>query len=91
MCVHLTLVQITKYAFSGGQDTKEEHRRLGGNTEVDVSYQYLTFFLEDDQRLAQLKQVRPSLLQTSCVVGVEQLPDHPQGKRVLVHNRVNDF
>ena len=56
--LHLTLVQITKYAFSGGQDTKEEHRRLGGNTEVDVSYQYLTFFLEDDQRLAQLKQVR---------------------------------
>ena len=59
VCVQLTVVQITKYAFSGGQDTKEEHRRLGGNTEVDVSYQYLTFFLEDDQRLAQLKQVRP--------------------------------
>ena len=50
-------VQITKYAFSGGQDTKEDHRRLGGNTEVDVSYQYLSFLLDDDQRLAQIKQV----------------------------------
>ena len=68
VCVQLTVVQITKYAFSGGQDTKEEHRRLGGNTEVDVSYQYLTFFLEDDQRLAQLKQVRPLSLRASpCV------------------------
>ena len=50
-------MQVSKYAFSGGRDTKEEHRRLGGNTEVDVSYQYLTFFLEDDEKLAQIKQV----------------------------------
>lgn len=34
----------------------EEHRRLGGNCEVDISYQYLTFFLEDDARLEQIRQ-----------------------------------
>ena len=50
--------QINKYAFSGGQDTVEEHRRLGGNIDVDVSYQYLTFFLEDDDKLAHIKAVR---------------------------------
>ena len=50
--------KINKYAFSGGRDTKEEHRKYGGNTEVDVSYQYLTFFLEDDAKLADIKQVR---------------------------------
>lgn len=49
--------QINKYAFSGGRDTKEEHEKFGGNTEVDVSYQYLTFFLEDDDKLAHIKQV----------------------------------
>lgn len=49
--------QINKYAFSGGRDTKEEHEKFGGNTEVDVSYQYLTFFLEDDEKLAHIKQV----------------------------------
>lgn len=49
--------QIVKYAFSGGRDTKEEHRKLGGNTALDVSYQYLTFFLEDDARLEHIKQV----------------------------------
>ena len=49
--------KINKYAFSGGRDTKEEHEKYGGNTEIDVSYQYLTFFMEDDQRLAEIKQV----------------------------------
>ncbi|GBP58402.1 Tryptophan--tRNA ligase, cytoplasmic [Eumeta japonica] len=48
--------KINKYAFSGGQDTVEEHREKGGNTEVDISYKYLTFFLEDDARLAQIKK-----------------------------------
>ena len=50
--------KINKYAFSGGRDTKEEHEKYGGNTEVDVSYQYLTFFLEDDTKLAEIKEVR---------------------------------
>jgi tryptophanyl-tRNA synthetase len=50
--------KINKYAFSGGRDTVEEHRQYGGNTEVDVSYQYLTFFMEDDKRLAEIKEVR---------------------------------
>lgn len=49
--------KVLKYAFSGGRDTKEEHRRLGGDTQLDVSYQYLTFFMSDDQKLAQIKQV----------------------------------
>ncbi|KAK1227578.1 tryptophan--tRNA ligase [Marasmius sp. AFHP31] len=43
--------KINRHGFSGGQETEEEHRRLGGNTEVDVAYQYLTFFLEDDEDL----------------------------------------
>lgn len=43
--------KINKYAFSGGQPTLEEHRELGGNPDIDVSYQILTFFEEDDQKL----------------------------------------
>lgn len=50
-------LQIQKYAYSGGRDTKEEHKKHGGNTDIDVSYQYLTFFMEDDARLAEIKQV----------------------------------
>ncbi|KAL5009393.1 hypothetical protein ScPMuIL_014974 [Solemya velum] len=48
--------KVNKYAFSGGGDTVEEHKEKGGNCDVDVSYQYLTFFLEDDDRLAQIKK-----------------------------------
>lgn len=48
--------KINKYAFSGGGATVEEHKEKGGNCDVDVSYQYLTFFMEDDERLAQIKK-----------------------------------
>ena len=35
-------------SFSGGQSTIEEHRRLGGNPDIDVAFQYLRFFFEED-------------------------------------------
>ncbi|XP_017762946.1 PREDICTED: tryptophan--tRNA ligase, cytoplasmic-like [Eufriesea mexicana] len=31
--------KINKHAFSGGQATIEEHRRLGGNCDIDIAYQ----------------------------------------------------
>lgn len=40
-----------KRAFSGGQSTVEEHRRLGGNPDVDVAYQYMMYFFEEDDAL----------------------------------------
>ncbi|KNC82048.1 hypothetical protein SARC_05665 [Sphaeroforma arctica JP610] len=43
--------KVKKYAFSGGRETLEEHREKGGDCEVDVAYQYLTFFLDDDVEL----------------------------------------
>ena len=33
----------------------EEHRRLGADLDVDVPYQYLTFFLEDDEKLEDIR------------------------------------
>uniref|UniRef100_A0A915KPT4 tryptophan--tRNA ligase n=1 Tax=Romanomermis culicivorax TaxID=13658 RepID=A0A915KPT4_ROMCU len=48
--------KINKYAFSGGRDTVEEHTKYGGNCDVDISYQYLKFFLEDDAKLAEIKE-----------------------------------
>merc|ERR1712226_470376 len=47
--------KVNKHAFSGGQATIEEHRELGGNCDVDIAYQYLTFFLESDEELEQIK------------------------------------
>lgn len=46
--------KVNKYAFSGGQETLELHRELGGNPDIDVAYQWLTFFEEDDDKLTRL-------------------------------------
>ncbi|KAI5747689.1 hypothetical protein M8J77_017496 [Diaphorina citri] len=48
--------KVNKHAYSGGQATVEEHRELGGNCDVDIAYQYLTFFLEDDDKLEQIRK-----------------------------------
>ena len=45
-----------KRSFSGGQSTIEEHRRLGGNPDIDVAFQYLRFFFEEDD--AALEEIR---------------------------------
>ena len=45
--------KINKYAFSGGKETLEEHKRLGGNPDIDVSFQYLRMFLEEDDNKLQ--------------------------------------
>jgi tryptophanyl-tRNA synthetase len=46
--------KINKYAFSGGGATLEEQRENGANLDVDVSYQYLKIWMEDDEELAQI-------------------------------------
>ncbi|MEM1945560.1 MAG: tryptophan--tRNA ligase [Candidatus Caldarchaeum sp.] len=43
-------------AYSGGQPTVELHRKLGGNPEVDVAFQWLYYFFEeDDRKVEQIK------------------------------------
>jgi tryptophanyl-tRNA synthetase len=47
--------KINKYAFSGGQPDIEQHRKLGGNPDIDVSFQYLRIFFEpDDDKLKKI-------------------------------------
>ncbi|HLD10616.1 MAG TPA: tryptophan--tRNA ligase [Candidatus Nanoarchaeia archaeon] len=45
-----TAKKIKNYAFSGGQATVEEHRKKGGNPDVDISYQLLRFGLEENDK-----------------------------------------
>ncbi len=45
--------KIRKYAFSGGQATIQEHRKKGGNPDVDVSYQWLRMFFEENDKKLQ--------------------------------------
>ncbi|KAF2141853.1 uncharacterized protein K452DRAFT_228005 [Aplosporella prunicola CBS 121167] len=46
--------KVNSHAFSGGQETLELHRELGGNPDIDVAYQYVTYFEEDDDKLKTL-------------------------------------
>lgn len=49
--------KIYKYAFSGGQPTIEMHRKLGGNPDIDVSFQWLKIlFEEDDNKLKKIEE-----------------------------------
>lgn len=48
--------KINKYAFSGGKATLEEHRKHGGNPDIDISFQYLKYlFEEDDKKLKKIE------------------------------------
>lgn len=60
--------KINKYALSGGQQTVEEHRRIGANLDIDVSVEYLEFFLEDDEQLADIKEKYSSGKMLTCEV-----------------------
>ena len=49
--------KINKYAFSGGKDTVEEHRKHGGEPSIDVPYQWLSIMFEpDDEKLKQIHE-----------------------------------
>merc|ERR1740130_1146458 len=44
--------KIKEHAFSGGRQTAKEQREKGADLDIDVPYQWLRFFLEDDEELA---------------------------------------
>ena len=48
--------KINKYAFSGGKNTLEEHRKYGGDPSIDIPFQYLRYlFEENDEKLKELE------------------------------------
>lgn len=48
--------KINKYAFSGGKPTLEEHRKEGGDVDIDICFQYLKYmFEEDDEKLKEIE------------------------------------
>lgn len=46
--------KVKTQAFSGGGATLELHKQHGGNLDVDVPWKWLTFFLDDDEKLAHI-------------------------------------
>lgn len=71
--------KVNKYAFSGGKDTAEEHRKYGGNVEVDVACQWLKYFEEDDEKL---KEIYKNYSEGKLLSG--------EVKKILI-DKINDF
>lgn len=90
--------KIKKYAFSGGRDTLEEHRRHGGNPDIDVSYQYLRYLFEpDDKKLRDIHEAYKSGSMTSgelkqiTIDKINAFLKEHQKKRELAKKKIDQF
>ena len=88
--------KINKYAFSGGQVSVAEQREKGGDPNVDVSYQYLTFFLEDDEELEKIRvayrkgEMLTGELKALCIEELQKYVKGFQERRAKVDEAVVD-
>ena len=89
--------KIMKYAFSGGANSIEEHRKKGGNPDIDVSYQWLTFFEKDDTRLKRVYEDYKSgkmltgELKDILIENINSFLKEHQRKRERAKNNVEKF
>ena len=85
-------------AHSGGQPTVEEHRRLGGDTDRDVAYQYLRFFFEqDDSELERISSqyasgaILAGEMKQICIERAEEWLSELSEKRSQWSDRLEEF
>lgn len=90
--------KIKKYAFSGGRDTIEEHRKKGGNPDIDISYQYLRFFFEpNDEKLKKIHdnyksgKMLTSELKEILIKKINDFLKEHQKKRQLAKKQIHNF
>lgn len=88
--------KVNRHAYSGGQATEAEQREKGGDTDKDVAYQYLTFFLEDDEELERIKvayqsgQMLTGEIKAICVAELQKYVKGFQERRAAVTEDVVD-
>lgn len=87
-----------KRALSGGQATVEEHRRLGGDCEKDVAFQYLhTFFESDDSALEEIRREYSSgrmlaaEIKKICIDKATEWLDNLAEKRNSIEDQIDLF
>lgn len=90
--------KINKYAFSGGKATIEEHRKEGGRTDVDVPYQYLSFFEESDEKLENIKgeyesgKLLTGEIKAICIETLQKMvADFQERKKTVTDDLVKQF
>ncbi len=93
-----TMEKKVKSSFSGGQPTLEEHRRLGGDPDVDVAFQYLRYFFEDDDdALAEVEtgyrsgEILTGQMKQICIDKASEYLSHLGEMRQQTAHIVDDF
>jgi len=84
--------------FTGGGATLQEHREKGANLDIDVPYQWLYFFLEDQQRLDSIKQeystgkmTTKEIKQILTEVIQKLVKEHQERKKLVTDEMVKQF
>ena len=72
--------KVMKYAFSGGQPTLEEHRKKGGNPDIDVAFQWLYILFEPDDKI--IEKIREKYKSGKMLSG--------ELKQILI-DKINEF
>lgn len=89
---------IKKYAFSGGQESLDKHRELGGDIKVDICYQYLTYFLDDDIELKNIAEkyscgemTSGELKLLTANVIVNEIEGHQKNKLMITRDKLMEY
>jgi tryptophanyl-tRNA synthetase len=86
--------KINKHAFSGGRESLEEHRKHGGNPDIDVAYTYLSYFLESDAELEELSskyrsgEMLTGEMKARCIQELQKFVGEFQERRAKVSHEV---
>ena len=85
---HKKIKKKINKAFSGGRETTELHKKLGGVPEIDVAFQYLKCFIESDESLKEIEdkyrkgEMSTGELKKICCEIICNIVDEHKQKRV---------
>lgn len=90
--------KINSFAFSGGQETIQLHKKLGGNPDVDVAFQYIQFFCKDASKVKRIYdsyksgETSTGELKKNCIeLLTEIITEHQTRKKDVTLKVINSF
>ena len=90
--------KVKKCVFSGGGATLEEHRERGADLSVDISWQWLNFFLDDDAELSRIGEEyasgRMTVMEIKKILSdvlIEMNLRHQQARAAVTEDVVDSF
>ncbi|OMJ17430.1 Tryptophan-tRNA ligase, cytoplasmic [Smittium culicis] len=90
--------KIRRHAFSGGGSTLELHRLHGGDPEVDIPYQYMNFFVDDDELMKKYYDgyksgdITSGQMKDYCIDVIQKfLADFQEKEKAVTDQDVLDF